>query len=148
MGTSFPEFPSETQGPEPASEGFSIDVEAFFGHKDLGEVGEVEIEVCGLDQCDHPVLQLWGKGMRGLSASVPMEYPQGPLLSYAFFQPLNLASGQTQYLSCVLGSHLFFQRRPNDVEPSPLSHGQCHLTLHWGTSSTVMPLFTLICSGG
>jgi len=60
-------------------------VEAFFGHKDLGAMAEVEIEVCGLDECDHPVLQLWGKGMRGLSAFVPMEYAKGTLLAYAFF---------------------------------------------------------------
>ena len=94
MGGSFSEFLSETQGAKPPSEGFSIDVQAFFGHKDFGEVAEIEIEVCTLGRADHSVFQLWGKGMRRLSASVPMEYAQGSLLPYAFFQPLNLASGQ------------------------------------------------------
>ena len=146
MGGSFSEFPSEAQGTKPPSEGFSIDEESFFGHKDLGEVAEVEIEVCALDQGDHPVLQLGRKGMRGFSACVSMQDARGPFCPYAFFQPLNLAPGQIQYLGRLLDGHLLFQGRANDVKPSPLSHGQCHLTLHEDTSSTVVPSFTPISS--
>jgi hypothetical protein len=109
-------------------------------------VAEVEIEVCAFDQGDHPVLQLGGKGMRGFSASVSMEYAQRTLVPYPLLQALNLTSGQAQYLGRLLGGHLLFQRKPNDVKPSPLSHGQCHLILHKDTSSTVVPSFTPISS--
>ena len=148
MGGSFSAFSSEAQGAKPPSEGFSIDVDIFFGCKDFGEVGEVEIEVCTFGQGDHPVFQLGRKGMRGFSACVSMQDARGPFCPYAFFQSLNLAPGQVQYLGRLLDGHLLFQRRANDVKPSPLSHGQCHLTLHQDTSSTVVPLFTPICSRG
>lgn len=108
MGAPFSEFSSKAQGPKPTSEGFSIDAEVFFGHKDLGEVAEVEIKIFGLDQLGYPVLQFWGKGMRGLSVSVSMEHAQGTLFPHTFFQPLNLAPGQTQHLSRLFCGHLFF----------------------------------------
>jgi hypothetical protein len=111
-------------------------------------VGEVEVEVCALDQGDHVVLQLGGKGMRGSSASVSMQHARGALLPYPFLQALNLSPGQAQYLGCLPCGHRFIESRANDVKASPLSHGQCHLTLHKDTSSTVVPSFTPIYSGG
>jgi hypothetical protein len=111
-------------------------------------VAEVEVEVCALNQVDHVVLQFGRKGMRGFSASVSMQHARGTLLPYPLLQALNLSPGQAQYLGCLPGGHLLFESRPNDVNPFPLSHGQCQLTLHEDTSSIVVPSFTPISSGG
>lgn len=85
MGASFSKFSSKAQGPKPPSEGFSIDAQLFFGRKYLGEVAEVETEIFGLDQFDHPLPQFRGKGMRGSAVFVSMEHPQGTLFLQTFF---------------------------------------------------------------
>ncbi len=128
---------AEAQRTKPQPEGLAVNADIFLCLEDLGEVGEIEVEVFVPNQRNHPILELGAEGMGWLATAVGVQHPMGSLIPHPQLHPLHLTFGQADHLGSLSVGELPFKGAADHVVTAPLPHRKCHLLAHQGTSSSV-----------